>query len=48
MVSTKTTTVETNEPKIWTQEEIAALPMDEFDRLEAEIDQAVREGRVKQ
>ena len=47
MVSTKTTTVETNEPKIWTQEEIAALPMDEFDRLEAEIDQAVREGRVR-
>ena len=47
MVSTKTTTVETNEPKIWTQEEISALPMDEFDRLEAEIDQAVREGRVR-
>jgi len=47
MVSTKTTTVETNEPKIWTQEEISALPMDEYDRLEAEIDQAVREGRVR-
>tara|TARA_Y100001938_G_scaffold90545_1_gene124066 strand:+ start:595 stop:1461 length:867 start_codon:yes stop_codon:yes gene_type:complete len=48
MVSTKATTVQTNEPKIWTEEEIAALSMDEFDRLEAEIDQAVREGRVKQ
>ena len=47
MVSTKTTSVETNEPKIWTQEEIAALPMDEFDRLESEIDLAVREGRVR-
>ena len=48
LVSTKTTQVdETQEPKIWTQEEISALPMDEFDRLEAEIDQAVREGRVK-
>ena len=48
MVSTKTTTVDTNEPKIWTEEEIASLSMDEFDRLESEIDQAVREGRVKQ
>jgi Zn-dependent oligopeptidase len=47
MVSTKTTTVDTNEPKIWTQEEIAALPMDEFDRLEAEIDKALDEGRVR-
>ena len=48
LVSTKTTQVdETQEPKIWTQEEISALPMDEFDRLEAEIDQAVREGRVR-
>lgn len=48
MVSTKTTTIDaSSEPKIWTQEEIAALPMDEFDRLEAEIDRAVDEGRVR-
>ena len=49
MVSTKTTTVDTNtgQPKIWTQEEIAALPMDEFDRLESEIDLAMDEGRVR-
>jgi len=49
MVSTKTTTVDTNlgQPKIWTQEEIASLPMDEYDRLEAEIDRAVEEGRVR-
>ena len=48
MVSTKTTTVDTNTgPKIWTQEEIAALPMDEFDRLESEIDLAMDEGRVR-
>jgi Asp-tRNA(Asn)/Glu-tRNA(Gln) amidotransferase C subunit len=48
IVSTKTTTVEsTAEPKIWTQEEIAALPMDEFDRLESEIDKAIDEGRVR-
>jgi hypothetical protein len=48
MVSTKTTTIDaTSEPKIWTQEEIAALPMDEFDRLESEIDRAMEEGRVR-
>jgi len=49
MVSTKTTTVDTNagQSKIWTQEEIAALPMDEFDRLESEIDRAMEEGRVR-
>ena len=48
MVSTKTTTIDaTAEPKIWTQEEIAALPMDEFDRLESEIDKALDEGRVR-
>tara|TARA_R100000329_G_scaffold34025_2_gene31693 strand:- start:96 stop:992 length:897 start_codon:yes stop_codon:yes gene_type:complete len=47
MISTKTTTVDTNEPKVWTQEEIAALPMDEFDRLESEIDKALDEGRVR-
>jgi len=47
MVSTKTTSVEAKEPRIWTQEEIAALPMDEFDRLESEIDKALEEGRVR-
>ena len=48
MVSTKTTTIDaTAEPKIWTQEEIANLSMDEFDRLESEIDRAVEEGRVR-
>ena len=47
LISTKTTSVEAQEPKIWTQEEIAALPMDEFDRLEAEIDRAMEEGRVR-
>jgi hypothetical protein len=48
MVSTKTTKVEsTGQPKIWTQQEIEALPMDEYDRLEAEIDKALEEGRVR-
>jgi hypothetical protein len=46
MVSTKTTTVEEKQPKIWTQQEIAALPMAEYDRLEKEIDKAVEEVRV--
>jgi hypothetical protein len=47
MVSTKTTAVEAKEPKIWTQEEISDLSMDEFDRYEKEIDQAIIEGRVR-
>ena len=46
MVSTKTTGVEPREAKIWTQREIAALSMDEYDRYEAEIDRAIEEGRV--
>lgn len=46
MVSTKTTTVDGNQPKIWTSREISALSMDEYDRLEEEIDRAVAEGRV--
>jgi len=46
IVSTKTTTVDEKQPKIWTQQEIAALPMAEYDRLEKEIDKAVEEGRV--
>ena len=46
MVSTKTTTVDTKQPKVWTRREIASLSMDDYDRLEKEIDQAVMEGRV--
>lgn len=46
LVSTKTTTVDTKQPKIWTTREIAALSMDEYDRLEEEIDRAAQEGRV--
>ena len=46
MVSTKTTTVDSNQPKIWTAREISALSMDEYDRFEEEIDRAVMEGRV--
>mgnify|MGYP005990138169 CR=1 FL=1 len=46
MVSTKTTGVEPREAKIWTQREIAALSIDEYDRYEEEIDRAIQEGRV--
>ena len=45
-VSTKTTNVDTKQPKIWTQREIAALSMDDYDKYEQEIDLAIREGRV--
>tara|TARA_R100000655_G_scaffold94406_1_gene135836 strand:+ start:2160 stop:2981 length:822 start_codon:yes stop_codon:yes gene_type:complete len=46
-VSTKTTTVDPKEPKIWTQREIAAMSMRDFDKFEDEIDQAMAEGRVR-
>ena len=45
-VSTKTTGVEPQQAKIWTQREIAALSLDEYDRYEEEIDRAIQEGRV--
>ena len=46
-VSTKTTSIDSKEPKIWTQREIASLSMRDFDKYEAEIDQAIMEGRVR-
>ena len=33
--------------KIWTESELAALPLPEFERLQSEIDKAFIEGRVK-
>jgi hypothetical protein len=47
MVSTKTTSVEPKQEKVWTEKEIAAMSMDEFDRYEEEISQAMFEGRVQ-
>tara|TARA_X000001388_G_scaffold75429_2_gene70231 strand:- start:2176 stop:3024 length:849 start_codon:yes stop_codon:yes gene_type:complete len=47
MVSTKTTNVEPNQAKVWTQREIASMSMDEYDKYEKEIDLAIREGRVR-
>jgi len=38
--------VDTKEPKIWSQREIAKLSMVQFDKYESEIDQAILEGRI--
>jgi len=46
MVSTKTTAVEPQQTKIWTEREIAKMSMAEFDKHEAEISQAMQEGRI--
>lgn len=46
MVSTKTKTIDTKEPKIWTEREIAMMSLDQFDKYEEEIQQAISEGRV--
>jgi hypothetical protein len=46
MVSTKTTTVEPKQQKIWSEREISAMSMDEFDKYEEEISNAMQEGRI--
>jgi|TARA_B100000073_G_C23681111_1_gene552589 hypothetical protein len=46
MVSTKTTTVEPRQEKVWTEKEIASLSMDEFDKYESEISEAMQQGRI--
>ena len=46
MVSTKTTAVEPKQEKVWTEKEIANMSMDEFDKYEEEISQAMSEGRI--
>jgi len=46
IVSTKTTQIDSAQPKIWTEREIAAMSMDQFDKFEDEINQAMSEGRV--
>ena len=46
MISTRTTSIDSKEPKIWTRKEIASLSMADYDKYEKEIDQAVMEGRV--
>ena len=46
MVSTKTTSVEPQQTKVWTEREIAKMSMAEFDKHEAEISTAMQEGRI--
>ena len=46
MVSTKTTTVEPTQEKIWSEKEIAAMSMAEFDKHESEISEAMQQGRI--
>ena len=46
IVSTKTTNVDPKQAKIWTEREIAAMSLDQFDKHEEEIKQAMQEGRV--
>ena len=46
MVSTKTTNVDAGQPKIWTEREIGSMSLDQFDRFEEDIKQAMVEGRV--
>jgi len=47
MVSTKTTTVEPKQQKVWSEREIAAMSMDEFDKYEEDISNAMQEGRIR-
>ena len=46
MVSTKTTSVEPKSERIWSEKEIAAMSMAEFDKHEAEISEAMQQGRI--
>ena len=47
MVSTKTTTIDVDKgTKIWTEREIAAMSLDQFDAVEEQINHAITEGRV--
>ena len=46
MVSTKTTSVEPKSEKVWSEREIAAMSIDEFDKYEAEISEAMQQGRI--
>ena len=46
MISTKTTNVEPKQQKVWSEREIAALSMAEFDKYEKDISDAMQEGRI--
>ena len=46
MVSTKTKSIEPNQQKVWSEKEIAAMSIAEFDKYESEISDAMQEGRI--
>ena len=46
MVSTKTTSVDTKQDKVWSEREIAAMSMAEYDKYENAISEAWQEGRI--
>jgi len=46
MVSTKTTSVEPNQQKVLSEKEIAAMSVNEIDKFEKEISDAMQEGRI--
>ena len=46
MISTKTTSVEPQQQKVWSEREIAAMSVAEFDKFEEEISNAMQEGRI--
>jgi len=46
MVSTKTTSVDASQEKVWSEKEIAAMSMAEYDKYESAISEAWQEGRI--
>jgi len=46
MVSTKTTSVQPTQQKVWSEKEIAVMSVAEFDKYEKEISDAMQEGRI--
>ena len=46
MISTKTTSVNPKQQRVWSEREISALSMAEFDKYESEISEAMQEGRI--
>ena len=46
MISTKTTSVKPNQQRVWSETEIAAMSVAEFDKFEEDISNAMQEGRI--
>ena len=46
MVSTKTTSVDSSQERVWSEKEIAAMSMAEYDKYESAISDAWQEGRI--